>query len=60
MRADIILIGPPVGFDQTPFVKHPSNQRLARHVVYTKDETAEQTRDRVIAVLGLDSEEQMV
>lgn len=43
----------PPGFDHTTFVKHPSNHRLARHTVYTKGETPEQTCDRVIAVLGL-------
>jgi hypothetical protein len=43
----------PPGFDHTPFVKHPSNQRLAQHTVYTKGETPKQTCDRIIAVLGL-------
>jgi hypothetical protein len=42
----------PPGFDHTPFVKHPSNHRLARHTVYTKDATPEQTRDQIIALLG--------
>lgn len=30
------------------FVKHPSNHRLAKHVVYTKDQTPEETRDEII------------
>jgi adenylate kinase family enzyme len=42
----------PPGFDHTTFVKHPSNHRLARHTVYTKDETPEQTCDRIVALLG--------
>jgi len=42
----------PSGFDHTVFVKHPSNHRLARHIVYTKGETPEQTRDRIIVLLG--------
>jgi hypothetical protein len=42
----------PPGFDHTTFVTHPSNHRLARHTVYTKGETPEQTRDRIIALLG--------
>jgi hypothetical protein len=56
MSADIMMdrskdLAPP-GFDQTPFVKHPSNHRLARHTVYTKGATPEQTRDQIIALLG--------
>jgi hypothetical protein len=43
----------PPGFDHTPFVKHPSNHRLARWKVYTKDQTPEQTRDQIIALIGL-------
>jgi hypothetical protein len=42
----------PPDFDHTPFVKHPSNHRLARHTVYTKGETPEQTCGRIIALLG--------
>ena len=53
MLADRTKDVAPPGFDHTPFVKHRSNHRLARHVVYTKGETPEQTRDRIIAVLGL-------
>jgi shikimate kinase len=33
------------------FVKHPSNGLLARHVVYTKDRTPEETRDEILARL---------
>lgn len=44
--------GAPPDFDHTPFVKHPSNHRLARHTVYTKDQTPEQTCDRIIALVG--------
>jgi hypothetical protein len=42
----------PPDFDHTSFVKHSSNHRLARRTVYTKDETPEQTRDRIIGLLG--------
>jgi hypothetical protein len=53
MLADRTKDVAPPGFDHTTFVKHPSNHRLARHTVYTTGETPEQTRDRIIAVLGL-------
>ena len=43
----------PPDFDHTLFVKHPSNHRLARFTVYTKDQTPEQTRDQISALLGL-------
>jgi hypothetical protein len=41
----------PAGFDHTPFVKHPSNHRLAKYVVYTKGKTPEHTRDEIIGLL---------
>ena len=34
------------------FVRHPSNRRLAKHVVHTAGRTAEETRDEIIAVVG--------
>lgn len=38
-------------FDEL-FVKHPSNRRLAKRVVYTADKTPEQTRDEVLGSLA--------
>ena len=35
------------------FVEHPSNARLARYMVYTKDKSPEQTRDEILAMLNL-------
>ena len=32
------------------FVEHPSNARLARYTVYTKDKSPEQTRDEILAL----------
>ena len=34
------------------FVKHPSNHRLARFVVYTKGKTPAQTRDEIISLVA--------
>jgi hypothetical protein len=34
------------------FVRHPSNRRLAKHVVYTAGRTPEETRDEIIALVG--------
>ena len=39
-------------FDEL-FVKHPSNQVLAKHVIYTQGKTPEQTRDEILQRLGL-------
>ncbi len=39
-------------FDEL-FVKHPSNQTLAKHVVYTQGKTPDQTRDDILRRLGL-------
>jgi hypothetical protein len=35
------------------FVRHPSNYRLARHVVYTERKMPEETADEILAVVGL-------
>jgi hypothetical protein len=34
------------------FLEHPSNARLARYTVYTKDQSPEQTRDEILALLS--------
>lgn len=34
------------------FVRHPSNRRLAKHVVYTAGRTPEETRDEIVALVG--------
>ena len=40
------------GFDfHAHFVTHPSNHRLARMTVYTKDKTPEQTRDEILGMV---------
>ena len=38
------------------FIEHPSNARLATRTIYTKDQTAEQTRDDILRALKLDGE----
>ena len=38
------------------FIEHPSNARLATRTIYTKDQTAEQTRDEILRALKLGSE----
>ena len=35
------------------FVKHPSNHRLAKVVIYTKDKSPEETRDEILGQLKL-------
>jgi len=46
---------PGEGFDlNAHFVKHHSNHALAKHTVYTKDKTPEETRDEILSLLGLD------
>lgn len=37
------------------FVNHPSNHRLANHVIYTLGKSPEQTRDEIIAALKLNT-----
>ena len=34
------------------FVRHPSNERLAKHIVYTKDKTPEESRDEILKLIG--------
>ncbi len=38
------------------FITHPSNGRLAKYTVYTKDKSPEQTRDEILALLNLKTE----
>jgi broad-specificity NMP kinase len=41
------------GFDfHEHFVKHPSNHRLARIVVYTKGRSPEETRDQILEIIA--------
>lgn len=52
MPSEIILIGPTKAGKSTlaaHFVKHPSNYRLAKAVVYTEGKTPEQTADEIFA-----------
>lgn len=35
------------------FVRHPSNYRLARYVVYTEGKTPQETAEEILAVVGL-------
>ena len=45
---------PGEGFDlNAHFVKHHSNCDLAKHIVYTKDKTPEETRDEILSLVGL-------
>lgn len=37
------------------FLRHPSNQRLAKHIVYTKGKSPEQTCDEIIQLLSKES-----
>ncbi|KAL6854484.1 hypothetical protein J3F83DRAFT_770566 [Trichoderma novae-zelandiae] len=34
------------------FVEYPSNKRLAKHIVYTKDMTADECAERVLGIIG--------
>lgn len=52
MPTDIILIGPTKASKSTlaaHFVKHPSNYRLAKAIVYTEGKAPEQTVDEILA-----------
>ena len=53
MPTDIILIGPTKAGKSTlapHFVKHPSNYRLAKAIVYTEGKTPEQSADEILAL----------
>jgi hypothetical protein len=34
------------------FMEHPSNKRLAKHVIYTKDTTPEECAERVLGIVS--------
>ncbi|MCI0709215.1 MAG: shikimate kinase [Chloroflexi bacterium] len=34
------------------FVRHPSNERLAKHIVYTKDKTPEESCEDILKLIG--------
>ena len=33
------------------FIRHPSNEKLAKHTIYTKDKSPEYTRDEILALV---------
>ncbi len=35
------------------FVRHPSNYKLAKYVVYTEGKTPQETAEEILAVVGL-------
>lgn len=37
------------------WVRNPSNERLAKHIVYTHGKTEDQTRDEILALVGSDA-----
>ncbi|KAL6879884.1 hypothetical protein HDV57DRAFT_521923 [Trichoderma longibrachiatum] len=42
------------------FVEHPSNKRLAKHIIYTKDMTAEECTGEVLRIIGSREEKDQV